>query len=193
VDNGTVYVAYRNKFDWTYNSEIMVKKYNDVTGEWNTVGRDISQEYDYINSVGRGADPSIYVYNGVPYIAYDESNIQTGCSVEKYNSQDKIWERVGEAAFPIDEIADPVLLISEGIPYVAYQDRSHGTNITVMRFLNNTWTSVGEPCFAPDNVEYISLSIFQNYLYVCFADNSTLVDYWNGRGATVLKYSLSGK
>jgi len=128
VYNGVPYVAYRDAPS-SYKATVM--KYTGLapTG-WESVG---SAGF----SAGRADDTSLYVYNGIPYVVYqDIHEPDRSATVMKYTGEGSTgWESVGSAGFSAGYVSYTSLYVYNGVPYVAYQDVAEpDTSATVMKY-----------------------------------------------------------
>jgi len=146
---------------------------------WVTVG---SADF----SAGGTLYTSLAIYNGTPYVAYEDWDNSRKATVMKYDGSN--WVTVGSAGFSADE-ADYTSLAFDGsgTPYVAYEDYGNGGSATVMKYDGSNWVTVGSAGFSSSSVNYISLAIYNGTPYVAYTD-------WdNGGKATVMKYdALAG-
>jgi hypothetical protein len=170
---GTPYVAYK---DGANSSKATVMKYTGAgeTG-WETVG---SAGF----SAGQAYYTSLYVYEGTPYIAYEDGDNSYKATVMKYTGAGETgWEIVGSAGFSAGQAYFTSLYIYEGTPYVAYKDGANSGKATVMKYESGSWRNVGSAGFSAGAISNLSLYMYDNTPYVSYRDNSI------GK-ATVMKY-----
>jgi prepilin-type N-terminal cleavage/methylation domain-containing protein len=101
---------------------------DDPTGcDWQNVG---ASGFSAI----AGSSVSSFVYNGTPYVAYNDSTNSNKATVMKYDGSS--WVNVGNADFSSGFSGDTSLFIYDGTPYVAYSDfgGSNSGQVTVMKF-----------------------------------------------------------
>ncbi len=63
---------------------------------------------------------SLYVYNGNPYIAYQDGSNSNKASLMKFNGSS--WDNIGDPGFSSDAADFTSLAVSSNIPYVAFRD-----------------------------------------------------------------------
>jgi|SRR5579871_723807 len=123
-------------------------------------------------------EPSLFVYNGTPYVAYQDGSNSNKLSVMSYNGS--YWSLVGAPDFTPGAANNPSLFVYGGKPYVAFQDAANSNKGAVMTYTGTSWAYVGGGDFSPAQADSPSLSIFKGRLYVAF------VDYSIGQKATVM-------
>ncbi|MEI7452566.1 MAG: type II secretion system protein [Candidatus Falkowbacteria bacterium] len=123
VYNDIPYVAY---IDESYSGKISMMKY---TGQG-------SSGWEYVGARGfttsSGAYPAINIYNGVPYIIYDNSSYKP--TVAKYTGSGPLsgWQTIGN--FNVTNYTIPSIAINNGVIYVTYSDNSQSSAMSVMKF-----------------------------------------------------------
>ncbi|MDQ6422012.1 S-layer homology domain-containing protein [Paenibacillus sp. LHD-117] len=125
VYEGTPYLAYQDEVN---GNKLTVMKYTGAgTTGWEALGHAGF-------TAGRAAIPSLYVYQGTPYVAFQDYWNQMKATVMKYTGAGASgWELVGDAGMSAGEVAYPSLYVYDGIPYVAYQDVENSFKATMMR------------------------------------------------------------
>jgi len=111
VDGDTPYVAYKDGLDNCsgYNCNgITVKKL--YGSSWATVG---TTEF----SLGTVDGVSLYVYNGMPYVAFTEAKLERNVTAMKFDGTS--WVYIGKQAFMNNYSKYPKIFVYDGIPYVA--------------------------------------------------------------------------
>ncbi|PKL90749.1 MAG: hypothetical protein CVV21_11390 [Candidatus Goldiibacteriota bacterium HGW-Goldbacteria-1] len=111
VDGDTPYVAYKDGYGNCYDTTcdgITVKKLFGST--WAMVG-------DAEFSLGRVDGISLYVYDGVPYVAFIDAKLQSNVTAMKFDGAS--WVYIGKQAFMNDSSGLPKIFVYDGIPYVA--------------------------------------------------------------------------
>ncbi len=134
-----------------------------ATVAWKTVG---SAGF----SAGQAAFTSLYVYNGTPYVAYDDWGNSNKATVMKYNGS--AWETVGSAGFSAGEANDTSLSVHNGTPYVAYQDAANSNKATVMKYNGSAWVTVGSAGFSAGQALFTSLYVYDGTPYVAYRDSA---------------------
>lgn len=174
VDEGIPYVAYTEGDDvpWYTLGKLAVSKYSDnpVTGEagWQPVGN--------LDFFGIAFYTSLYVYQGVPYVAYGDGDRLCKVSVAKClydDTQGRLcWTHLGKPGFSRGNVIYPSLDFDDGTPYVAFRDAGNNHRVTVMKFDGYRWIAVGEPGFSAGEVNYVSLMVQEGMVYVAYADGN---------------------
>lgn len=180
VDNNfTVYAAYK---DASNGGGITVKKFT-FSDSWQDLGTPgfSDGEVNYVD---------LELYNGVPYVAFQDKANGWEITVMKYNGTS--WEVVGEKGFTDDGDEDlyaeevSLKIDDEGNPYVATLQDIFGyyDSFAVYKYINAQWTEIGTYPVTTDYTYSISLDIdSENNLYVGFRDGENLDK------ATVMRYS----
>jgi hypothetical protein len=77
---------------------------------------------------------SLNIYNGTPYLAYEDCGDYYRCgeTVMKYNGNS--WTAVGNKEFSVGRAEFTSLYVYNGTPYVAYQDYGNNLKATVMEY-----------------------------------------------------------
>ena len=173
VYNGMPYVAYT---DYINGQRATVMRYNSALNTWEAVGS------PGFSAAGGAYYTSLYVYNGTPYVAYEDGANGNKATVMKYNGT--TWQAVGSPGFSAGVVYYTSLQVYNGIPYVAYTDYGNGTRATVMSFEagSGTWVPVGSPGFSAGRAAFTSLQVYNGIPYVAYTDCD------NGYKATVMKY-----
>lgn len=140
-------------------------------------------------SAGDSWYSSLYVYNGVPYVAYKDFTVSGKLSIKKYESGS--WQYVGAQGFSPGDVAFPAVSVYNGTPYVMYVDVAANSSIAVKRLVSGSWQNVGAAyvtntaCYAPSffinsaGTPYVAYSnITSGYL--------ANVMYYNGTSWTAL-------
>jgi len=158
IDNsGTPYVAYQ---DMGNSSKTTVIKFGG-TG-WVVVG---TAGF----SAGTAMHQSLAIdNNGIPYVAYSEGGFVKVMKFDGIN-----WVNVGSTVSTGSGEFPSLAIDNNNVPYVAYQDDDNSQKLTVKKFNNTNWVTVGTENFSTGLADYISLAI--NSLgvpYVAYGDGS---------------------
>ncbi len=147
------------------NDNFYIKKYNSSNNTWELLG-------------GAGfTDNSNFPVlvldtNDIPYIAYeDRANGTKEAVVRKFNANTGQWDLVGVQGFSDGGIGYIDFAIdTNNVLYVAYIDEANSSKLTVKKFVNTNWETVGTTGFS--NVALsgdISLALDNNNLpYVAY-------------------------
>jgi hypothetical protein len=134
IDNDTIYTAFNESgFPAVIGTDLVSKasvmKFNGVS--WEYVGKP-GFSADEVNST------SLFVYNGVPYVAFKDRSVPYGLdkvSVMKFDGSN--WGYIGPQGFTGTNTGENniSLFIYNGIPYIAYRDDDNGKKVTVMKYV----------------------------------------------------------
>ena len=174
VDRGIPYVAYTEGEDVPRCTlgKLAVIRYEPTAaggeGDWVPVGE---QEL-----FGIAFYTSLYVEQGVPYVAYGNGNelckiTVAKCVYDPARGQER-WIPVGRPGFSEGNVVYPKLVFDQGVPYVAFRDDMNGYGATVMKYERDCWVYVGEPGFSAGEVNYVSLQVEKGKVFVAYADGS---------------------
>ena len=181
VYDGTPYVAYADRSN-SFKATVMKYTGTGDTG-WEVVG---SAGF----SAGEAYCTSLYVYDGTPYVAYEDLGNSYKATVMKYTGAgDTGWEAVGSAGFSGGSASDTSLYVYDGTPYVAYTDTPYSFKATVMKYTgagDTGWEAVGSAGFSAGIANYNSLYVYDGTPYVAYTDGG------NSSKATVMKYTGTG-
>jgi hypothetical protein len=124
--------------------------------------------------------------NGIPYVAYQDSNKGNKVTVMSFEAGSKLWIPVGSAGFSSGEARYLSLALGSNpnfTSYVAYQDLANDNKLTVMSFeaSSNSWIPVGSIGFSDGAATYVSLCI-SGSPYVAYRDAG------NNNKATVMRW-----
>jgi hypothetical protein len=133
VNNTVPYIAFEDKSEYqdkrgvtqeTYTTTVM--RFNGAS--WERVG-DPGISYEQAEAL------SLSVYNGIPYIVYEDMEVPSigAASLKRFNGTD--WEYIGGRGFTFGHAAMyTTLFIDNGIPFIAYRDGTSG-KLTVMKYI----------------------------------------------------------
>jgi hypothetical protein len=136
-------------------------------------------------SAGGAGRPSLYVYNGTPYVFYQDAANDRKATVMKYDGNS--WQNVGDPGFSPYGIYQTSLYVYNGVPYVAYNPPSSPGKATVMKYDGSSWNNVGDSEFSDGMTEYLSLYVSNGVPYLAYKDTDTAYS----SKATVMKYDGS--
>lgn len=162
VSKDIPYVAYIDYDKTTKKHFITLKKYANST--WETVGAEKFAETFYSSKLSLSL--ALAVYDNIPYIAYSDKNNNYKATVMKYEGGS--WKLVGAEGFSKQGINNISLKISEdGVLYVSYLEKVNisdavNNSITVMKFADNNWQSVGKEGFTKGEIYSPSLDLSKN-------------------------------
>ena len=133
---------------------------NTPTPSWKNVG-------NAAFSLAMDSIPSLDVYNGTPYLAYqgEDSVGYYKIVVMMYNGIN--WTSVGNLG-PSINASSASLYIYNGMPYIAYEDGNR--ECTVMKYSGTNWTSVGNEGFSQGTLYSSSLYVDNGNPYVAYQD-----------------------
>ncbi len=149
--------------------------------DWEAVGAAV------VTSDAHDGDPSIAVYNDVPYVAYITSDDPAQLYVKRYTNGS--WQTVGSNI--VDTGEDPsrvVLKVSEnGTFYMLYYGETSKSSISnVKQLIGNTWTQLGLINFGQGYGCFRgNLTIYNNIPYIVSPNqvaDSVFVKYNYGNG-----------
>ncbi|SDE58665.1 Fibronectin type III domain-containing protein [Fontibacillus panacisegetis] len=162
VDRGTPYVGYRSK---GLGGEVI--RYNGST--WELLGGK-----DFTSSESPNIRwSSLYVYEGIPYLGYAMNG---GANLSKFNGE--TWEYVGSKGFYHPGAWVTKMTFSkQGVPYMLLSDEHHDGKTVVMKYTgkgDTGWKQVGNKWFSKGRVEYTSLAVDNEKVYVAYTDGGNL-------------------
>jgi hypothetical protein len=130
--------------DWGHDKKATVMRWNNVN--WVYVGGEPAISEGVANSV------SFDVYQGSPYVAYEEQltpDTVGKATVRQFDGN--AWVDVGNAGFSAAEAPYTTIDLDDNrMPYVAYQDWAQGKKATVMQYAGGNWQAVGTPGISSD-------------------------------------------
>lgn len=179
VDKGTLYIAY-SAYDPKYEDCVMkVMKYTGSS--WETIGQAWTTN---------ALNPSLYVYDGIPYIIEDDYKVGE-LKVSKFS--ENRWEKVGNKNVSSNKCGIYSLVVDKGIPYVAYSmytnSKEKESKIVVKRFDGSDWEQIGSDIYNGQMFFYdVPLVIEDNIPYIAYVKKSNVSGKIN-RKAIVMKYN----
>ena len=146
-----------------------------VVSPWETVG-------NAGFSSGTVLFTSLALYNGTPYVAYQDAN-SGKATVMKYDGSS--WAVVGNSGFSAGRAPSISLAMApDGTPYVSYVDVANGNKATVMKYNGSSWGAVGSAGFSSGTTNLTSMAIAADGTpYIAFQETNNK--------ATVMKYDGS--
>ncbi len=112
---------------------------------------------------------SLSIYNGQPYVAYEDNMHSNGVTVMKYSSG--AWSPVGAKGFT-GGISNDCSLGVVTNPYLAYRDFNNGNKATVMKYDGSAWSKVGGAAISPGAAYEASLYTDGFKIFTAYRDNS---------------------
>ena len=179
VYEGTPYVAYR---DYDNSEKAAVMKYS---GNFTTdTDEQENDGWEYVGthgfSAGKACTTSLCVYEGTPYVAYQDYANSEKATVMKCNCE--AWEDVGAPGFSAGEVYFTSLYVYHGTPSVAYKDVANSDKATVMTFNGDAWEYMGTPGFSAGEARNESLYVYEGTPYLAYRD-------FANSGATVMRFN----
>lgn len=170
ASDGIPYVAYSYTLGTVYQDNKTKVKWFDGCN-WESVGIT-----NFTNKKAYSIDLKISD-SGIPYIAFHTSDRNLVVT----HFKNYIWTEVG--SIPFNTTKPVSLFIINNLPYIAFSDFHYRDKATVINFINNQWSAVGNADFSPSDANYINLAIAQNGTpYVVYQD------YYNSSKVTVMGY-----
>ncbi|MCK5218169.1 hypothetical protein KAR10_01525 [bacterium] len=173
VFNSTPYVAWQELDGTSWHEQIYVKHY--AGGVWVPDGDSLNLASN-MNAVA----PSITVFNGTPYVAWQESDGSTWCEqiyVKHYAGG--VWVLDGDClnVVPDANATSPSIAVFNGTPYVAWQEFASWIGcyqIYVKHYADGVWVLDGGTLnFQTSRHAYLpSLAITNNTPYVTWHENA---------------------
>jgi hypothetical protein len=136
-----------------------------------------------IPGTDNSANGSVWTDDSGLYLAYQDQTHGKRAAVARYDG--KGWGVLqGNASDgPVDSMS---LVVDHGTPLLAYADGARKNKITVMEYMNGSWSSLGLKGFSQGMATYESLALdsVSHILYVAFKDTA------HGDKAAVMAYRL---
>jgi hypothetical protein len=125
------------------------------------------------------SDIKLFVDQGIPYIAYQDSANGNQVSVIKY--VDGSWQTLGN---PVNANSITSFFVDQGIPYLSYTYGgaigTYNGQAAMSKYIDGSWHNMGIPEFA-DDIQPLFVG-GQGTSYVVYSDSA------NGNKTTVMKY-----
>jgi hypothetical protein len=170
IDNGIPYVAFSE-----YYTKMM--KFNGTS--WEYVGGVLP------GSVDASWYTKLAMYNHQPYVVYRDIFNGSKTTVVHLDANGS-WEPYGAPAFSDgDSKYQSIDMDANGVAYVAYQDMANGGRLTVKKYENSAWVTVGTQGFSLGLAVVPILKLNAGIPYVVFRDES------EGNKLTVMKFDGS--
>jgi hypothetical protein len=164
VSGSTPYLSFR---DYANNYRASVMKFDGTA--WVFVGQP-----GFTPATHDGYRYSLAVHGGVPYLAARG----TDAKATVYKFEGSAWSPLGREGISTNSAFGLTLAFnSSGIPHVAFGDGNSTWKLSVMRYENNNWISMGDR-FSSGSASYINLALK--------SDNTPVVGY---NGIIVQQYS----
>lgn len=161
-DKGNLYLSFQT-MHYEYPT-IMVLKKEIQGGNWDQLG-------NYV-TLGNASNPSLAIYNGVPYVAYTDMQ-QSGPGAINYGQlvkfQNGSWVPASEANTLNETMKIKSLVIDGGVPYVAYCDENEKPS--VVKLHEESWVKLGSSGYAAPNKGYaLSLAVNNAIPYISYSE-----------------------
>jgi len=208
INNGTPYVVYCDNFNsgkatvqkfngtvWetvgsaassgaanytsiAFDGSVPYISFQDVANNVPAVKRFINNSWETVGATGASGTSSygmkIVIDGGVPYVLSNLGIIE----VSKYDGT--AWTNLG-AGKGLGSFNKPKIAIINNTPYVAIVDETAGNKATVKKYNGSSWEVVGSSGFSASVIDDITLSSYQNTLYVSYRTGQTAsVQKFNG-------------
>lgn len=182
VDQDIPYITFR---DADRELRLSVLKWDEANTTWNFVGD------RGFTKTEANVDPTIKVYNGIPYVAYQVriSGVEYGINVMKYESA--TWNILGKEDITSSKAYDSSLFIYQGTPYIALRESETSptdNQLSVLKFNGSEWEFVGNRAFTDTRAIFNCLFINSQGIFVAYNDfnaSTTNIDLY------VMKYNAS--
>lgn len=148
VSGSTPYLAFRDNQN-NYRATVMKLE----GSAWVNLGQP-----GFTPSTYDGNNQSLAVYGGTPYLA--ARGVDAKATVYKFSGSS--WTPTGQGALSDDTGFGLSLAFSNaGVPYVAFGDGTSSGKLSVMRFVDNTWVSMGKK-FSSSSVSDLNIAVKSN-------------------------------
>jgi hypothetical protein len=124
---------------------------------------------------------SLYVANGIPYVAYQVNESRKAAVKRLINGN---WELVGEEGFSVGQAVELSLAVYKGIPYLLFTDIGDGRKAKLYAYNENQWQLVGGKSLSVGTASRNQLRFDRGIPYVFYVDeglvNKSLVQKYTG-------------
>lgn len=149
IDGGIPYVAFREY------GRVLVMLFDG--SNWVQVGPEIATY---------ARDLSLAVYNGIPYIAYQNASIYYSI-VKKFDGTN--WVNVGDTGFDGHAYSTMNFALSEGgTPYLCHSNPYTNGYGGILKFDGNVWVNIEAPNVNPTQTDYRPIAFDGEIPYVVF-------------------------
>lgn len=165
---GNVYLHYS---DATNNGKSVVSKYNDNTGNWESLnnGYASGQQNFYCQ---------LKTDNGIPHLVYG------GYQAVLKKFENNTWNAIPGPIISIAQAWYTRLAFDGNTKYVVYSDKSVNSRATVAKITTNSLTTVGDTFgFTVGGVAYTDIGVANSVPYISFQDSLS------GRKISVMKFN----
>lgn len=172
VSGSTPYLSFRD-----YNSNYRASVMRYTGSKWELVG-----PAGFTPVTHDGYSHSLAVYGGVPYLAARG----TDAKATVYRFGGSGWAPLGKDGISVSDAFGLSLTFGPtGIPYIAFGDGSSTWKLSVMRFEDNVWVSMGDR-FSPSSASYINIAVKSDGKPVVGYGGITVQQYVGTTGVTEL-------
>lgn len=148
VSGSTPYLAFRD-YNNSYRATVM--KFDGSA--WGYVGTP-----GFTPSTHDGNNQGLAIHGGTPYLFARGENAKA--TVYKFSGS--AWAPMGQGALSDDTgFGMSMTFSNEGVPYVAFGDGTSSGKLSVMRFVDNAWVSMGKK-FSSSSVSSLNLAVKSN-------------------------------
>jgi len=182
--NDTPYMIYRA----TYQGQVAVQKYDGAT--WVYVGPEFNFQTGWGISTGSAYETSMaFDSTDTPYMVYRDELDSNKLVVKQYDGQS--WVALGSGGFTAASpnytyIYPAIAIDSTDTPYVVYSDAANAQKATAMKFIGDSWVTVGSAGFSAGETMYNDITFDSSDTpYVVYRDSG------NSNQATVMKFNGS--
>ncbi|MEX6690348.1 gliding motility-associated C-terminal domain-containing protein [Danxiaibacter flavus] len=170
--DNTAYIAYYTEPEGINDRELIVRKYDAVNGNWNTMIKDlqpITSPTEIVTDLAFDIDNA-----GNLYVAY---LIGDAAFVKKCPAGSTTWSLVGMSSTvgltAINSSSIDMDIDDTGVPFIAFYNENIGTNeVSMMKFSGGTWQFLGS--VGPANLTPVKIKVdYAGTPFIAFQDRST--------------------